>query len=153
MTIALASPVTGSAQNGFTSPSLTVVADSADTNAKRYAVSSVTGMPSVTVHTSDSPFTITFWRPAVIKLLEAAGLDGVIRRFPLNTYGITTRKGVTPAAGQVKQLYKIETRITCVSGSESYDAANVNAALSLHIGALSQQSAGLGDLVRTNIFG
>jgi hypothetical protein len=39
----------------------------------------------------------------------------------------------------------IRTVIECPAGADTYDAASVRAALSAHIGALSQQSAGIGD--------
>jgi hypothetical protein len=46
----------------------------------------------------------------------------------------------------------ITTVIEVVAGSDTADASNVRAALSLHIGALSQQSAGIGDTSVTGIF-
>jgi hypothetical protein len=39
------------------------------------------------------------------------------------------------------------------AGSDAYDSANVRAALSLLFGAVSQQSAGFGDMAVTGIIG
>jgi hypothetical protein len=72
-------------------------------------------------------------------------ITGVIREVPRNNYGLLTRKGVLPAANQVPQTMMIRTVIECPAGADTYDAASVRAALSAHIGALSQQSAGIGD--------
>jgi hypothetical protein len=46
---------------------------------------------------------------------------------------------------------QITTIIDVPAGSDTADAANVRAALSAHIGALSQQSAGIGDTGVTGI--
>jgi hypothetical protein len=154
MTIALTSPVTGSAITGLTSPTYSVVADSNDSNAKRYAVTALGGTQTgVTIHTTDAQFTVTFWRPASVRVLEALGLDGVIRRFPRNTYGITIRKGVSVATGQVKQLAKAELRVDIPAGSESFDANNIAAMMSFLGGALAQQINGFTDTVKSNILG
>jgi hypothetical protein len=45
----------------------------------------------------------------------------------------------------------ITTEISVPAGADSYDAVNLEAALSCHIGALSDQSTGLGDVVQTGV--
>jgi hypothetical protein len=45
----------------------------------------------------------------------------------------------------------VTTTIDVPAGSDVADAANIRAALSLHAGALSQQSAGAGDTVLTGV--
>jgi hypothetical protein len=72
-------------------------------------------------------------------------VTGVLARVPLNTYKVITRKGVLPLAGQAYRNLIVTTTIEVPAGSDTADPANVRAALSAHIGALSQQSAGIGD--------
>jgi hypothetical protein len=51
MTVTVSSPVTGGAQTGFTTPSITLTTDVAPSiNGKQYAATAVSGMPSVDVH-------------------------------------------------------------------------------------------------------
>jgi len=74
MSLALSSPVNGGAQTGFTSPTYTIVVDTAPTNSgKQYAVSAIGGT-QVGVDASSTPsrpFTITLSRPAVLRTLPA----------------------------------------------------------------------------------
>jgi len=63
----------------------------------------------------------------------------------MNVYKVITRKGVTPLAGQPSRTLLITTSIEVPAGADTADAPNVRAALSAHIGTLSQQSAGIGD--------
>jgi hypothetical protein len=58
---------------------------------------------------------------------------------------VITRKGVLPLAGQPYQTMQVTSIIEVPAGSDLADPSNVRAALSAHIGALSQQSAGVGD--------
>lgn len=151
MSIGLTSPITGGAQTGLTSPTYTIVGDTAPPGnpGEQVAVTALGGtQPSVVAHTVASPFTINFTRPAVPKTLGAANpVTGVVNNVPMNTYKIITRKGVIPLAGQAAKVMQITTIIDVPAGSDSADATNVRAALSAHIGALDQQSAGLGDLL------
>jgi len=149
MSINLSSPVTGSAQTGFTSPTYTMLADSDPENhARQWYVSAVGGTQTgVTTHSVSSPFTIAFWRPKAFKMINwVSGLvGGQVRAVPRNTYKVITRKGVTPAANQSPQVMLITTTVDVPAGAESYDAPNVRAALSLHGGSIAQQSSGFGD--------
>jgi hypothetical protein len=70
---------------------------------------------------------------------------------PDNVYKVITRKGVLPLAGQPYAVMNITTTISVPAGSDTADAANVRAALSVHLGALAQQSAGIGDLAVNGI--
>ncbi len=148
MSIALTA-ITGTAQTGLTSPGYTVTADQApDVNAKQWYVSALTGTQTgVRVHTAADPFTISFWRNKVTKLLGQLGLNGRYSEYPRNTYKCVTRKGLIVALNQPPIACIIRTEIECPAGAEAYDAANMRAALSAHFGALSQQSAGFGDTV------
>lgn len=148
MSYSLTSPVTGAAQTGFTSPTYTHVPDQApDVNAKQYAVTALGGTQAgVTVHSVSSPFTTNMWRPKVFQNLGKPNpTTGLISKVPRNTYKLITRKGVLPLAGQPFQNLLITTIIEVPAGSDTADAANIRAALSLHGGAIAQASAGIGD--------
>jgi hypothetical protein len=148
MSFNVSSPVTGSAQTGLTSPTYTVVADTPPTvNSKQYAVTALGGTQTgVTTHSVAAPFTVSMFRPPNPQVLAVPNAaTGVISRFPKNTYKVITRKGVLPLAGQPVQTMIVTTTIDVPAGADTADAANVRAALSAHIGSLSQQSAGVGD--------
>ncbi len=148
MSFALTSPITGLAQTGLTSPTYTHVSDSApDITGKQVAVTALGGTQTgVTTHSMSSPFTHTFFRPKAFRFLGKPNpTTGLIKDVPRNTFKLITRKGVTPLAGQPFATLQITTVIEVPAGSDVADAANVRAALSSHFGALSQQSAGVGD--------
>lgn len=155
MSISWTSPVTGSAQTGLTSPTYTISQDTAPPGnpGKQQAVTALGGTQTgVTTHSVAFPFTSNFTRPAVLKVLGAPNpVTGVIANVPTNTYKLITRKGVLPLAGQPGRVMNITTTIDVPAGADTADAANVRAALSMHIGSLTQQSAGLGDLTIAGI--
>jgi len=154
MTISVSSPVTGTAQTGLTSPTYTVVADTPpNAYSKQYAVTALGGTQTgVNVHAASKPFTITFSRPAQIRTAPIPNPNNnVIGNAPRNVYSVLTRKGVVPVSGQNPQIMTIKTEISVVAGSDLVEPEDIEAALSLHIGALSQQSAGLGDTLKTNL--
>lgn len=148
MTFALTTPLTGTAQTGLTTPTYTLTADTPpDANAKQSVVTALGGTQTgVTAHSVAAPFTIAMWRPKTFQALQPVdSLTGVLRRVPMNTYKVITRKGVLPLAGQAFKNVVITTMIEIPAGADTADPANVRASLSAHIGALSQQSAGIGD--------
>lgn len=148
MTYALTTPVTGAAQTGFTAPTYTITLDTApDVNAKQYAVTALGGTQAgVTTHTVSSPFTTNMYRPKVFQALGKPNpVTGLIARVGRNIYKLITRKGVLPLAGQPYQNLVITTTIEVPAGSDTADAANIRAALSLHAGAIAQAAAGIGD--------
>jgi len=154
MTVTLTSPITGSAQTGFTSPTYTHVADTApDVNAKQVAVTALGGTQTgATVHSLSSPFQLAFWKPKVPKVLgKPHPVTGLIANVPLNVHKCVTRKGVTVASGQPYRNCLITTVIEVPAGADTYDSANVKAALSAHLGSLAQVSAGLGDTVLSGV--
>lgn len=149
MTFALTSPIAGTPQTGLTSPTYTVIADTAPSiKGKQVAVTALGGTQTgVTVHSVASPFTITAFLPATFRSLGKANpVTGVVKDVPRNTYKVITRKGVTPLAGQPFTNMQITTIIEVPAGSDTADSANVRAALSAHLGAVYQQSSGIGDL-------
>lgn len=154
MSFTLTSPITGAAQTGFTSPTYTHIGDNApDNNGKQVAVTALGGTQTgVTAHSVASPFTLTFIRPKVFRFLGKPNpTTGLVRDVPRNTYKFITRKGVTPLAGQPYATMLITTVIDVPAGSDTADPANVRAALSAHIGSLSQQPAGAGDTCVTGV--
>lgn len=147
MAFAPSSPVTGGPQTGLTSPTYTLVGDTApDSNGKQYAITALGGTQTgVNVHAVSNPFTVTFTRPKVTKALALPDANGVVRSVARNIYTCLTRKGVTPLAGQAFSTMLIRTEMSIPAGADSADSANVRAGLSLHIGTLWQVSAGIGD--------
>jgi len=155
MSLALSSPVNGGAQTGFTSPTYTIVVDTAPTNAgKQYAVSAIGGT-QVGVDASSTPsrpFTITLSRPAVLRTLPVVNpVTGILPNVPRNTYKVIVRKGVTPLANQAASVMNMTTTLDIPAGSDLADTANVRAGLSLLIGALEQISASIGDTIVTGV--
>jgi hypothetical protein len=148
MTITVTSPIAGAAQTGLTSPTYTLTADVApDNNGKQNAITALGGTQTgVTSHSVAAPFTITAIRPKILKGLGKANpVTGVVNNVPRNSYKVITRKGVLPLVGQPYTNMLITTIIEVPAGADLADAPNVRAALSAHIGALSQQSIGIGD--------
>lgn len=148
MAITIPGSLTGSAQTGFTTPGYTTTVDTApDVNAKQSAVTAITGTQTgVEAHSVSKPFTISAWRPKVGAVLGKPNpVTGLVSSVPNNVYKVITRKGVLPLAGQPNALAIIRTEISIPAGADTADSANVRAALSAHIGMLSQASAGIGD--------
>ena len=154
MTVTVTSPVTGSAQTGFTSPTYTHVTDNyPDTNGRQVAVTALGGTQTgVTAHSVSSPFTTTVVRPKAYKVLGKTNpVTGLLPSVPTNTFKFITRKGVLPLAGQPYALASIVSTITVPAGSDTADPANLRAMFSMHIGSLTQVSAGFGDTVVSGV--
>lgn len=154
MTWGLTTPVTGAAQTGFTTPTYTLTTDTApDSNGKQHAVTALGGTQTgVTTHSVSSPFTITFVRPKVFKALGKANpVTGLVQSVPRNIYSVIVRKGVTILANQPIQNAMVRITHDVPAGSDTADAPNLRAMLSLAYGALSQQSAGVGDTVVSGV--
>lgn len=152
MAFALVSPITGSAQTGLTTPGYTIAADSnPDNNGKQFYVSALTGTQTgVLAHSVAAPFTISMFRPKVLKTLQPVNpVTGVLRSIPFNSYKVITRKGVIPLAGQSYKTALIKTEFDIPSGSDLADPLSLRAAISAHIGALTQISNELGNTVVT----
>lgn len=148
MTWALTTPVTGGAQTGFTSPTYTVAADVApDVNGKQHAVTALGGTQTgVSVHSVQSPFTITFVRPKAFKVLGKTNpVTGLLPNVPKNSWKVIVRKGAIPLAGQPASLLVVTCTIDVPAGADTASPAEIRAAISLLVGALTQQSAGSGD--------
>jgi hypothetical protein len=148
VTISLTSPVTGTAQTGLTSPTYTVVADTPPNAwSKQWAVTALGGTQTgVDIHQASKPFTITFSRPQVIRSAPAVNpVTGAMPNTPRNVYSVIVRKGVNPGVNQSAQTELFRCDFSVPAGSDVVEPEDTRAALSLLIGALSQQSSGWGD--------
>jgi hypothetical protein len=155
MSFTVSSPVTGSAQTGFTSPTYTVAVDTAPTSAgKQYAVTAIGGTQAGVDATSSpsKPFTVTLSRPVVLRTIGALDpVTGLLRSVPRNSYKIIVRKGVLPLAGQPASVLNATLTIDVPAGADLADAANIRAAMSLLIGTLNQISSSAGDTLVSGV--
>lgn len=150
MSLALTSPITGSAQTGFTSPTYTLVSDIApDINGKQYIVSALGGTQTgASVHTVQSPFTVSMWRPRVLRTPNfPVNGSNYITNNPINKWKVITRKGGLPTSSERPQVAVLTSSFDIPAGLETYGIAEMRAMISCHIGALTQMSAALGDSV------
>lgn len=148
MSFAPSSPVTGAAVAGLTTPTYTLVADVApNINGKQYAISALGGTQTgVDVNSVSKPFTLSFFRPAVLRTLPQANpLTGVIKNVPMNTYKLITRKGASPAANQNAMVARVTTIIEIPAGVDTYEPEEIRAMLSSHFGAGWAQASGIAD--------
>jgi len=134
------STVTGAAATGMTSPVFTVSgATGPDTNSKRGIISALTSgtASGVRYHTVSDPFDFTVWAPKVPKPLPQVNpVTLAYPAIPVNTHSVVTRKGVLCAANLSSKTSMFNTKMDIPAGSESFDAVNIAAALSVHIGLL-----------------
>jgi len=152
MAFAPTTPITGSTQTGLTSPTYTIAADSNPSQyGKQYYVSALGGTQTgVLSHSVASPFTVSAFRPANLKTLQPVNpVTGVLRSVPMNTYKVITRKGVIPLAGQAAKTAVLTSSLDIPAGSDLADPLSLRAALSAHIGLLTQISDALGSTVLT----
>lgn len=152
MAFAPSTPITGTTQTGLTTPTYTIAADSnPDTNGKQYYVSALGGTQTgVLAHSVAAPFTISMFRPKALKVLAPVNpVTGVLRNVSMNTYKVITRKGVLPLAGQSYKTAIISSSLDIPAGSDLADPLSLRAAISAHIGLLSQISSAIGDSVTT----
>lgn len=154
MSFAPSSPVTGATVTGLTSPTYTLTTDVAPSiNGKQYAVSALGGtQTNVSTNTVSKPFSISFFRPAVLKALPQANpVTGVIKNVPMNTYKLITRKGALPAANQVSMTARITTVIEVPAGVDTYEPEELQAMISAHFGVGWAQASGIADTVVSGV--
>lgn len=151
-----ATPVTGAAVTGLTSPTYTLSADSGvDFNTKQHAVTALGGTQTgVVVSSVAAPFTVSFWRPKQFKQLPPANQVTGARsgRVPMNEYGLNIRKGVLPAANMPYETAMVQVRIRIPAGADTYDQANLKAMLSLLGGILNAEANDIATVVTTGVF-
>lgn len=154
MSFAPSTPVTGAAVSGFTTPTYTLVADVApNINGKQYAISALGGtQANVDVNSVSKPFTLSFFRPAVLRTLPQANpVTGIIKNVPMNTYKLITRKGALPNANGNIMTARVTTIIEVPAGSDTYEPEELKAMLSLHFGAGWAQASGIADTVISGV--
>lgn len=154
MAFSPASPVTGASVLGLTSPTYTLLVDTApNVNGKQYAISNTGGtQTNVDVNSVSKPFTVSFFRPQVLRTLPQANpVTGVIKNVPLNVYKFITRKGAAPAANQSIMVPKITTIIEVPAGVDTYEPEEIRAMLSLHFGIGWEQASGISVTVLTGV--
>lgn len=146
MAFSLASPVTGAAQTGFTTPAYVVASDNnPGNNGKQWIVTGLTGTQTgVTTHSASDPFTISAFKPLSYKIAQFVSTT-IFKRPPRNIYSVIVRKGVNVNSNFPRDIAIFRGQFEIPAGSESLDAANLRAALSAFIGSLTQVSAGWGD--------
>lgn len=146
------SSTTGGAQTGFTTPTFTLVDDTAPVvNAKQKTVSAVTGTLTATANSASRPFTSTFYKPAVLKPLPSPNpLSGVYGPIPNNQYKWIVRKGGFASAG-VPVVAIARLTIDIPAGMDSYNPDEVRALASYLVGQLNEESADLGDTLVTAV--
>jgi len=146
------SSTTGGLQTGFTTPTFTLVDDTAPVvNAKQKTVSALTGTLTATPNSASRPFTSTFYKPAVLKALPAPNpVSGIYGPIPNNQYKWIVRKGGYAAAGvPVTAIARLT--IDIPAGMDAYNPDEVRALASYLVGQLSEESADLGDTLVTAV--
>lgn len=154
MSFAPTTPVTGAPVTGLTSPTYTITADVAPSmNGKQYAVTALGGtQANVDTNTVSKPFTISFFRPPVLKTLPQINpVTGVIKNIPMNQYKLITRKGAQPAVNQMIMVARITTIIEVPAGSDTYEPEELRALISAHFGTGWAQASGIAETVITGV--
>lgn len=154
MAFAPSSPVTGAAVTGLTSPTYTLTTDVApNINGKQYAITALGGTQTgVDVNTVSKPFSVSFFRPQVLRTLPQANpVTGVIKNVPMNTYKLISRKGALPAANQVSMTARITTIIEIPAGTDTYEPEELRAMISSHFGVGWAQASGIADTVISGV--
>lgn len=133
---------------GFTTPTFTVAATNTTfPNGKKYVVTGKGGTQpgTVDVHSASRPFDFLVTQPPVVQMLPAVNMQGVLPKVPYNNYGVSTRKGATPLAGQASVANQIKTTISIAAGTDLADPTNIAAMLIAHIQVLAQTVQGIYD--------
>lgn len=154
MSFAPASPITGAVVTGLTTPTYTHVADVApNINGKQYAVTALGGTQTgVDVNSVSKPFTISFFRPPVLRTLPQANpVTGIVKNVPVNTYKLITRKGASPALNQSIMVARITTTIECPAGTDTYEPEEIRALISAHFGVGWAQADGISQTVLSGV--
>lgn len=154
MAFAPATPVTGAAVTGLTTPTYTLTTDVAPSiNGKQYAVTALGGTQTgVDINTVSKPFTISFFRPMQLRVLPQANpVTGVIKNVPINTYKLITRKGAAPALNQAPMVARITTVIEVPAGVDTYEPEELRAMISSHFGVGWAQASGIADTVVSGV--
>lgn len=154
MPFAPSTPLTGAAVTGLTSPTYTLTTDTAPSNnGKQYAITALGGtQTNVETHSVSKPFTLSFFRPPVLRVLPQANpVTGIVKNVPVNTYKLITRKGAVPSVNQAPMVARITTTIEVPAGTDAYEPEDLKAMLSAHFGACWNQASGIADTIITGV--
>jgi len=148
MAISPSSPITGAAETGLTSPTYTIVSDTApNAHSKQWTVTALGGTQTgVEVGTVSNPFTLTVERPANFRLVGTPNpITGVVSNVPRNIFKVRVRKGCVPLSGQNAVPSLLECNFAIPAGADVADPESVRAAQSFLIGFLWANSDDFGD--------
>lgn len=154
MSFTPSTPLTGAAVTGLTSPTYTLTTDTAPSNnGKQYAITALGGtQTNVETHSVSKPFTLSFFRPPVLRVLPQANpVTGIVKNVPVNTYKLITRKGAVPSVNQAPMVARITTTIEVPAGTDAYEPEDLKAMLSAHFGAGWAQASGIADTIITGV--
>jgi hypothetical protein len=147
------SSTTGGTVTGLTSPTYTLVDDTAPViNAKQKTVSALGGTQgSASANTASKPFTATFYRPAAIKPIPSPNpVSGFRGTIPNNQYKLIIRKGGY-AASDVPVTAIVRLTIDVPAGMDTYNPDEIRAMVSFLVGLLNEESADLADTLLTGV--
>lgn len=151
MSISLTSPVAGTNQTGFTSPSFVIIPDVApDVNGKQWVIESSTGTQTASNNEVGNPFSFVFWRPKVFKALPSGvSITGFSRSIPKNEWVCKTTKAVKVNSLGGTSLAEVVTYIRIPVGAIAASADDLKAMLSMHGGAISQDTTQWFDTIQS----
>lgn len=153
--MALSSPFTGATMTGYlTTPTYTVAADLAPAaNGRQYAVTALGGTQTgVAVSSVANPFTLTVFKPALLKQAPPLTSAGVFSApVAKNVWRQIIRKGLLPLAGQSPIVGSVDISISLPAGCTDADANSVAALLSAAIGSLNDQSTAIMTMAKTGV--
>lgn len=147
-----ASPITGGAQTGFTSPTYTPTEDTWGGNGKQYAITTIGGTQSgVEAHSNAQAFTVTFEKPKVIKNLGPLNANGAPSSVPRNVFKQRVRKGMLHLAGQPYSTGMVTTIYEIPAGADVADPESIRAMVSCDAGLTWANSSGIADTLINGI--
>jgi len=151
MALTNTSPFAGLTMAGFSTPTYTLTADlNPAINGVQYAVTGIGGtQANVVVHSASKPFTISIFKPTVIKAVGQF-INGILKNNPKNTYKVITRKGVIPVAGAI-DVAKITTIFEVPAGADVNDQENLRAMCSAHFGYITSNGGGIGATILSGL--
>lgn len=148
MAITLSGVITGGTVTGLTSPTYTLSVDTApEQNGKQSVVTTIGGTQTgVLAHSIGNPFTVSFYRPKVLKTLGGANpVTGVISPIARNKFKWIFRKGVLPYTESPAYPAVCRVELDVPAGADFTDPNSMRALISLIAGVLSNQCSGWAD--------
>lgn len=144
---------TGAAQTGFTSPTYTMVADTAtEPNARQWVVSAYGGTQTgARAHTAGDPFTVLIRRTPYKALPPKNPVNGSYGNVPLNRIEILQRKGVYIDSANTVRVMNLRLIAEIPAGAELNDPVNIRAAVSNLLGLMSEEASDYGDTLITAV--